>query len=87
MNAQFVRSDGFFGDSTPITTIVTETDRRMLSKAKEREKEQLKQGWQYVQISKTSKILVPFKKGKPTKEGEEIIKRYQEYLGISIKNI
>ena len=82
MNVQFVRSDGFFGDSAPITILVTETDRRMLSKAKEREKEQLKQGWQYVQISKMHKVLVPHKNGKPTKEGEEIIKRYKEYLGV-----
>lgn len=87
MNELILRRDGLYGDSTPITTIVTEADRRALKKAKDKEKEQLKQGWQYVQISKTSKVLVPFKKGKPTKEGEEIIKRYQEYLGISIKNI
>lgn len=87
MNEPILRSDGFYGDSTPITTIVTEADRRALKKAKDKEKEQLKQGWRYVQISKTSKVLVPCKNGKPTKEGEEIIKRYQEYLGITIKNI
>ena len=82
MNAQFVRSDGFLGDSAPITILVTETDRRALKKAKDKEEEQLKQGWQYVQISKMHKVLVPHKDGKPTKEGEEIIKRYQEYLGV-----
>lgn len=70
------------GEGAPMNTLVTENDRRALKKAKEREQERIKQGWQFVKITPRMKVFVPCKNGKPTKEGENIIKRYKEYLGI-----
>ena len=78
----------WYGESAPITSTVTETDKRTLTKVRNKETEYTKKGWRYVRISNTTQVFVPCdEEGKPTLKGEETIKRYKEYLGANIKNI
>ena len=52
---------------------VGEKDIAAAEKANKVEKKKLKNGWQWVKIFDTLKILVPFKNGKPTAEGQAMI--------------
>lgn len=52
-----------------------------LAKAKEVEQKDFKKGMRYVKFS-NCKILVPFKNGKPTAQGREIIRTFKEHLMI-----
>lgn len=52
-----------------------------LAKAKEVEQKDLNKGMRYVKFG-NCKILVPFKNGKPTDKGKEIIKTFKEHLMI-----
>lgn len=52
---------------------------RALRKAKMIECEKLKQGYAYVKATSSMEVLVPCdEEGKPTKEGEDILKRYRD---------
>lgn len=58
--------------------IVTETDKKMLAKAKRIEKVLEKKGWRWYNINQRTKMFVPCdKNGKPTKKGEEMIAAMQ----------
>ena len=52
-----------------------------LAKAKEVEQKDLKKGMRYVKFS-NCKMLIPFKNGKPTAKGKEMIKTYKKHLMI-----
>ena len=53
--------------------IVGEKDIAAAEKANKVEKKKLKNGWRWVKILPSLKILVPFENGKPTVEGQAII--------------
>ena len=53
--------------------IVSEKDIAAAEKANKVEKKKLKNGWRWVKILPSLKILVPFEKGKPTAEGQAMI--------------
>ena len=53
--------------------IVCEKDIAAAEKANKIEKKKLKNGWRWVKILQSLKILVPFKNGKPTAEGQAMI--------------
>lgn len=61
---------------------VTETDVRGLRHAKAVEKRQIKDGYKWVRINARTKVLVPFKNGKPTEAGLKIIQKQKELFGI-----
>ena len=53
--------------------IVGEKDIAAAEKANKVEKKKLKNGWRWVKILPSLKILVPHEKGKPTAEGQAMI--------------
>ena len=53
--------------------IVGEKDIAAAEKANKVEKKKLKNGWRWVKILPSLKILVPFENGKPTAEGQAMI--------------
>jgi hypothetical protein len=60
---------------------ITESDVTALNKAKAMEQRYIKNGHKYVKITDSIKVLVPFgKDGKPTKDGDRIIRNIKEKL-------
>lgn len=66
--------------SNRITTKrVSESDRRVLAKAKKQEEKFISKGWRWFSITPTLKILVECDaEGNPTEKGKRQIKRKQE---------
>lgn len=66
-----------------LSTIVTENDRKILEKAKIRERKLIKEGWRYYKINDRIQVLVPFgEDGKPTERGREMIEIQEKLCGI-----
>lgn len=66
-----------------LSTIVTENDRKILEKAKIRERKLIKEGWRYYKINDRIQVLVPFGgDGKPTERGREMIEIQENLCGI-----
>ena len=60
-----------------------ENAKRAVVVAHKQEDAKKRKGWQYVNITKRTKVLVPCnKKGKPTLEGERMIERFKQQLHI-----
>lgn len=63
--------------------IVTQAAINAVKKGRKQEEEKLKNGWKYIQVGNTTKILVPCNKdGKPTEDGIRRINKLKEILGI-----
>ena len=63
-------------------TKVSDKDMSALAKAKALEKKRIKEGWKWVKVHEKLKTLVPFKNGKPTEQGQRMIEKRKELLGI-----
>ena len=64
-----------------LSSIVTESDRKLLEKAKRHERMLEKENWRWYKINNRIRVLVPFgEDGKPTPEGERIIAKQRELL-------
>lgn len=63
--------------------IVTQAAINAVKKGKKQEEEKLKNGWKYIQVGNTTKILVPCDEdGNPTEDGTRRINKLKEILGI-----
>lgn len=63
--------------------IVSESDLRMLEKARKQEKEKSKQGYRWISACKNLKVFVPCdEKGEPTDKGEKMIEAHLKAFGV-----
>lgn len=61
---------------------VSEKELKALEKAKTQESKKIKNGWKYYVITPRLKVLVPFKKGKPTSDGVRMIDNIKKLVGV-----
>lgn len=61
---------------------VSDKDVHMAIKANRVERKKIKNGWRWVKILPSLKILVPHKKGKPTQDGQAMIDLMKEKFYI-----
>ena len=63
--------------------IVSESDLRMLEKARKQEKEKSKQGYRWILACKNLKVFVPCdENGEPTDKGKRMIEAHLKAFGV-----